>query len=211
MQSEADAEKEISAVNASNSNQQGFDSQSDTDASEDESDTDLTSHRSVVSEEDVSTPNERDQQLGTQNSWEISKEKDSSSLSTHQYGHFAASWLSKRGWAFSPNGIHGGALQSREIPATSHPVEDLATPSSRNQYDSDDIKKNSGSVILLPKLLRTTRMLLSAKNFFYSYDYNITARFGHSDKKFLKEPLGEALETTVGDYKFSFDCLISEY
>ena len=31
---------------------------------------------------------------------------------------------------------------------------------------------------LLPKLLRTTKMLLASRNFFFSYDYDITRRFG---------------------------------
>ena len=51
---------------------------------------------------------------------------------------------------------------------------------------------------LLPKLLRTTRMLLASKSFFFSYDMDITRRLGTQPRKASDLPLHKSVDPLVG-------------
>ena len=50
---------------------------------------------------------------------------------------------------------------------------------------------------LLPKLLRTTRMLLSSRSFFYSYDLDITRRLGGEIMRNPEIPLSKSVDPLV--------------
>ena len=50
---------------------------------------------------------------------------------------------------------------------------------------------------LLPKLLRTTRMLLSSRSFFYSYDLDITRRLGGEIMRNPEMPLSKSVDPLV--------------
>ena len=50
---------------------------------------------------------------------------------------------------------------------------------------------------LVPKLLRTTRMLLSSRSFFYSYDLDITRRLGGEIMKNPEIPLSKSVDPLV--------------
>ena len=47
---------------------------------------------------------------------------------------------------------------------------------------------------LVPKLLRTTRMLLSSRSFFFSYDFDITRRIGGDIVKNPEIPLSKSVD-----------------
>lgn len=47
---------------------------------------------------------------------------------------------------------------------------------------------------LLPKLLRTTRMLLSSRSFFFSYDFDVTRRVSGEIVKNLEIPLSKSVD-----------------
>ena len=50
---------------------------------------------------------------------------------------------------------------------------------------------------LVPKLLRTTRMLLSSRSFFYSYDLDITRRLGGEIVRNPEIPLSKSVDPLV--------------
>lgn len=50
---------------------------------------------------------------------------------------------------------------------------------------------------LVPKLLRTTRMLLSSRSFFYSYDLDITRRLGGENMRNAELPLSKSVDPLV--------------
>ncbi|KAI9827713.1 MAG: hypothetical protein M1832_004202 [Thelocarpon impressellum] len=111
------------------------------------------------------------------------------------YGRFAGRWFSKKGWNVEKRRLQGmsgedssevGDLRPDEIerkrsPGTSLSTEDTtardptdANESSRPERRSLDVQRESVTSTLLPKLLRTTKMLFGSQNFFFSYDCDIT-------------------------------------
>ncbi len=58
---------------------------------------------------------------------------------------------------------------------------------------------------LVPKLLRTTRMLLSSRSFFYSYDLDITRRLGGEIVKNPELPLSKSVDPLVSSSRFFGD------
>ncbi|KAI9849158.1 MAG: hypothetical protein M1837_005388 [Sclerophora amabilis] len=119
-----------------------------------------------------------------------------------QYGRFAERWFSKRGWSVERRRMQG--MSADEIKGANPPggdVQDKSTSDSAeagnvlqasdpNRAEGESTVKekeaesaagngdlnNDGNVTisLLPKLLRTTRILFRNNNFFFSYEYDIT-------------------------------------
>ena len=141
-----------------------------------------------------------------------------------QYGRFAERWFSKKGWGVDKRRMQGMStddlekIQSPTVPspettittdaATSAnaTVADISGPSQRGEQ-SEELPKNdglrtseTGNAIhtLLPKLLRTTRILLTCRSFFFSYDYDITRRFGSRKTKALELPFHKSVDLLVG-------------
>ncbi len=138
-----------------------------------------------------------------------------------QYGRFAERWFSKRGWSVEKRRIQGmsandpsspppesdtptreektgnleagfdGAHDSRPISkkSTTRPKEVLAEPESA---DAKDV-----AYTLMPKLLRTTKMLLASSSFFFSYDYDITRSFANQNHKGSDLPLSKTVDPLV--------------
>jgi hypothetical protein len=120
------------------------------------------------------------------------------------YGRFASQWLTKKGWGLpgmrAPSKVAETASeQSKTAHATS--VQQLSATSVKEETSlppTDDSRPeqarvsgspgqdNGGSfprekdiaIPLLPKLLRSTRLILSSRSFYFSYDFNITRRMG---------------------------------
>lgn len=122
-----------------------------------------------------------------------------------QYGRFAERWFSRKGWSTEHKKAQGMSTENREktdqntIPSDStYPVD--VEPSIKQTRSSDpgdssqDKTSNAERGVtaepvtplttdnvtnsLLPKLLRTTKMLLASKSFYFSYDIDITRRIG---------------------------------
>ncbi|KAI9753552.1 MAG: hypothetical protein M4579_005094 [Chaenotheca gracillima] len=122
------------------------------------------------------------------------------------YGRFAERWFSRRGWSVekrrmqgmsteesekdsdAPETVDGQTAPSEESPAEpadtakefEAPTEpdkasDVATAANKGD---EDTPKGGVTLSLLPKLLRTTKMLFGSRNFFFSYDYDITHSVG---------------------------------
>ena len=135
------------------------------------------------------------------------------------YGRFAGKWFSKKGWdvqnqksqglSNSPDLIRdlqpaiikeeklSGSAQSHihQQPASEQIPEDSTLEASAIS-DAPSI-----AVALLPKLLRTTRLLLNSQSFYYSYDHDLTRRLGSVENRDSDTPLYKKVDSQV----WSFD------
>ncbi|KAF2276871.1 SacI domain-containing protein [Westerdykella ornata] len=120
------------------------------------------------------------------------------------YGRFAERWFSKKGWSTESRRVQG--LSSEEDLATTNNqigVESsVPEESTRSVTDSNDNgiptsgenereavspeeipkalegQKDSTTMALLPKILRTTKLYFGSGNFFFSYDYDLSRGIG---------------------------------
>ena len=105
------------------------------------------------------------------------------------YGRFAQKWFSKKGWTAGQRRNLGMSVSESEIePALETsgsaraPVADSALKAEEvsSACNADQAKDSDFAENLLPKLLRTTRILFgSSRSFFFSYDYDITRSFAN--------------------------------
>lgn len=141
-----------------------------------------------------------------------------------QYGRFADRWFSRKGWSTEKRRIQGmstddvtksEAVQASEKVGTeigdSASKPDVTTSNTIDSYDGpsepmpDGGKPNTASSTsagnvtnsLLPKLLKTTKMMLGSRSFFFSYDYDITRRFGCQDSRTSDVPLHRKVDLLV--------------
>ncbi|KAL8833354.1 MAG: hypothetical protein Q9170_004307 [Blastenia crenularia] len=122
-----------------------------------------------------------------------------------QYGRFAERWFSRKGWTSERRRAQGmsaddaGKLEQnkravakddQEGPSRGCEMRDNIAP---NELSTTATMDNSPTVTvtstLLPKFLRTTKMLLASRSFFFSYDYDITRRLRDQKSKTSDLPL----------------------
>ncbi|KAL8806302.1 MAG: hypothetical protein Q9182_001449 [Xanthomendoza sp. 2 TL-2023] len=113
-----------------------------------------------------------------------------------QYGRFAERWFSRKGWTSERRKAQG--MSSDQEPSPSDRPETVSDSRVeegeplRPELPSPQTAILQGHDVtstLLPKLLRTTKMLFASKSFFYSYDYDITRRLGDQKGKATNLPL----------------------
>ncbi|KAF2183733.1 hypothetical protein K469DRAFT_667993 [Zopfia rhizophila CBS 207.26] len=116
------------------------------------------------------------------------------------YGRFAEKWFSKKGWTAQGRRMEGlsseedlvrkdmaknvdSTIPKKEEQQTSlsspedFPVMDKAIPEPVSPEEIPkalDGPKDSTTITLLPKILRTTKMYFASGNFFFSYDYDLS-------------------------------------
>lgn len=144
-----------------------------------------------------------------------------------QYGRFAERWFSRKGWTTEKQRAQGMSVDRAEKPRTSSGQETgLTEPqpkipstcpkldgaeSSERTFDLEKSKQVEKSDMpdspapnvtntLLPKLLRTTRMLLGSRSFFFSYELDITRRLGTKDNKGSEIPLHKSVDPLVSHW-----------
>ena len=127
-----------------------------------------------------------------------------------QYGRFAERWFSRKGWTaekrrmqgMSVDGIEEPGMSSGQATALNDPPSKSTSPGTTldgaknidqpsdpenpiiaDKSDTSDISPVNVTNTLLPKLLRTTRMLLGSRSFYFSYELDITRRLGTNDQK----------------------------
>ena len=138
-----------------------------------------------------------------------------------QYDNFASHWLSRRGWAVP--GLRA-ATDIRE-PQTNTPAQaaspssDTVQPSSETGMepggnraptieqeskespdlgpDSSETPAQTAALALLPKLLRSTRLILGSRSFYFAYDYDITRRLGVAKAGNVKSITAEVVDPLV--------------
>jgi len=137
------------------------------------------------------------------------------------YGRFASQWFSRRGWgvgnkragesstdqaAAAERGVEKS--QPRAAESTSEndsPPVVLEAPQHENaeaDAASPQISSNEAAGQMLPKILRTAKLLFISQSFYFSYDFNITKRFGSSSTDSLKTVSPEGFEPLVGESSF---------
>lgn len=130
-----------------------------------------------------------------------------------QYGRFAERWFSKKGWSverrrtlgLSADNIKEAGAADQRISDTAGKVEDQSNPVATDNKEQADLGKNaqpgSSSVAdtLIPKLLKTTKLLLSSNSFYFSHEYDITRRLGTDDANCNEVPFHESLDPLVCD------------
>jgi SacI homology domain len=119
-----------------------------------------------------------------------------------QYGRFASQWFSKKGWGLerSTTASLGPDASSRMVPENTKPVIGKTTtsnietsasewPTKDSSVKEKEVTRNAvdSTVALLPKILRSTKMILSSKSFYFSYDINITRRLSSSGLSDLED------------------------
>ena len=137
-----------------------------------------------------------------------------------QYGRFAERWFSRKGWKTEGRRAQGMSTEAQEKEQTQKPLklEDTRPASSVVGMEGEtvSIKENERvhdilevkaeregkqedhiTDTLLPKLLRTAKMLLSSRSFFFSYDYDITRRNGTQVNKTGDLPLYKSVDPLV--------------
>lgn len=141
-----------------------------------------------------------------------------------QYGRFAERWFSKKGWdierrkdlgmSVNDDGNASSsvmlAVDTREL---SHVNRGKQTSSENDIFHVESSTEPGGAtalmnkantlvtrdvaVTLLPKLLQTSKLLLSSRSFFFSYNCDITRRLGGSDGVKSDIPLHKAVDPLV--------------
>lgn len=121
-----------------------------------------------------------------------------------QYGRFAESWFSKKGWTVEKKrlqGMSGDAGSSgdrtRSPADNTSPIKADDSPTEQSNAETVVKEQSTVAIALLPKLLRTTRMLLGSKSFFFSYDLDITRRLGTQTSKSIELPLSKLVDPLV--------------
>ena len=140
-----------------------------------------------------------------------------------QYGRFAERWFSRKGWSTEKKRTQGmsadaigkfqvdGGNDDNEKPgptksytsAISQGVSGLLSSRkeladySSDKYQSNPSNPNDVTVTLLPKLLRTTKMLFGSRSFFFSYDYDLTRRLGSQEVKSPEIPMHKIVDPLV--------------
>lgn len=141
-----------------------------------------------------------------------------------QYGRFAQRWFSKKGWSserrrdlgMSANGegsARSPVMLAVDTSELSH-VNRAKKTSSENKiapFESNTESEVGASLMneantmvtrdvantLLPKLLQTSKLLLSSRSFFFSYSYDITRRLGGSEGVKSDIPLHKSVDPLV--------------
>ena len=136
-----------------------------------------------------------------------------------QYGRFAERWFSRKGWTSERRRAQGMSADQEEksedsqvgeqaisnqvdIDHQSLPKEDDTQPIMTSYQASKDgpaVASTTKDVTssLVPRLLRTTKMLFASHSFFFSYDYDITRRLGDQKTKSADLPLHRNVDPLV--------------
>lgn len=115
------------------------------------------------------------------------------------FGKFASQWLSRQKWPASKASANQDTTESTEPKPASKDdplLEDLAkSKESKQSGEAEDPKllvkpaaSSSTTSNLLPRILKTTKMIFTSGSYFFSYDIDLTRRFEHL------EPANRALD-----------------
>ena len=223
LSSRADATKAIDQTNESLKKEQvtSGDRSAETDTSEDEND----HEDNAQSEHDDPTVPSTPDKINTTPGEESGVPRRNTSVAEDvigkkgQYGRFAERWFSRKGWSMDRKRMQGMSAddQGKDKPvalpdskssnSSSGAVVksmlnvDEALPN-KDQTPKDQLenKHSEGSNVtdtLLPKLLRTTKLLLCSNSFYFSYDYDISRRWGTQETRNTDLPLFKSFDSTV--------------
>ncbi|KAH0543236.1 hypothetical protein FGG08_002400 [Glutinoglossum americanum] len=135
------------------------------------------------------------------------------------YGRFAEKWFSRKGWDMEKMRMQGmsteDGVKGEELPVKkgdaalikSVDIDRPVRPLGSEGQNKEQVMPEAGGVgrppdgaasTLLPKLLRTTKLLLgSSRGFFYSYDHDITRNLESQDPNVSGIPLYKVADPLV--------------
>ena len=131
------------------------------------------------------------------------------------YGQFASQWFSRRGWGLGNK--RTGKVSTDQVPSTQpedqKSLSAMAASVSQEEHaplisealqqeeDGDPVLAQQSSygaaTEMLPKILRTVKLLFTSQSFYFSYEFNITRRFGSSSITSLKTVSPEGFDQSV--------------
>lgn len=131
-----------------------------------------------------------------------------------QYGRFASQWFSRRGWGLGSKPTEETSTQA--VPTTNREDQELALEAvgtTAEGGDSPIVSKAShhhdvkampvqhsiegAAVEMLPKILRTAKLLFTSQSFYFSYEFDISRRLGSSSIALLKSVSPDGFEQQV--------------
>jgi SacI homology domain len=137
------------------------------------------------------------------------------------YGRFASQWFSRRGCGVGnkhagENSIDLAAPAESEVKkphkqtaesTSEHDPSPLVLEALQHENSEADAalpqrSPNEAANQMLPKILRTTKLLFISQSFYFSYDFNITKRFGSASVDSLKSVSPEGFEQLVSESLF---------
>jgi SacI homology domain len=191
-------EDDVAASTSEESGNESFDERSIEDPSEPQTPTHERLHKAAQSESTTNVVQDVIQRKG--------------------YGQFASQWFSRRGWGVGNKPAGGSSTdlataaekkveksQPRAAESTLEndpPLVVLEAPQQDNsEADTASPQRSSNEAAgqMLPKILRTAKLLFISQSFYFSYDFNITKRFGSSSMDSLNSVSPEGFEPLVGE------------
>ena len=113
-----------------------------------------------------------------------------------QYGRFAEKWFSRKGWSVERRRVQGMSVDEQESSFST--LGDRSIDRAAGSLPAEEFPyRTPKTYSLLPKLLRTTKLLFSSQSFFFSYDLDITRRVGSPPPKGSDLPLIMAVDPLV--------------
>jgi len=168
------------------------------------------SDSSVGDTEDQSSNDTKSAQLGTTPADDVGpyQGKNPSSTSVAEdvatrnvsFGNFASQWLSRQKWPASTLSANKTVIDSSE-PKPASKDDDLpkdlagvehSTGTESKVPGTSQGSKYSTTINLLPRILKTTKMIFTSGSYFFSYDINLTKRMedlGPADQPFKHKDL----------------------
>lgn len=226
LSSQTDAENAVAQTKESLKKQSEDGKVGDSDSSDDEDDHSINVHDDSHEDDNLTHPTTPEPAIDSRPDTPKAAHKRSTSIAEDvigrkgQYGRFADRWFSKKGWSVEKRRMQGmsadDVTKSRPIHDSGEdggpaPVPDVNAyntiyshedpsglllkgqkPNTASSTSADDVTNS-----LLPKLLKTTKMMLSSRSFFFSYDCDITRRIGHQDGRSSDIPLHKKVDHLV--------------
>ena len=139
-----------------------------------------------------------------------------------QYGRYASQWFSRKGWGLGNKRIE--TTSTTQAPKTDTKSQsgrsdnvDMSSQEAFPAANSEAVPQQTGeeeavavqnssheaAMQMLPKILRTTKLLLTSQSFYFSYDFNLTKRLGRSLVGSIRSVSPENVEQQV---RASFTC-----
>ena len=125
------------------------------------------------------------------------------------YGRFTERWFSKNGWSVERRKNQGMSADASDpakireaIPEKGGSGADEKAPASPRTLKALKLPlERSPSIVatLVPKLLRTSRLLLNSQSFYFSYDHDITRRIGSPSGRGGDISLHKRVDPLVGN------------
>ncbi|CAI7566787.1 unnamed protein product [Penicillium bialowiezense] len=121
-----------------------------------------------------------------------------------RFGRFAANWLSRKNLGLPQPGALGQDAPESPVEEPPSPSDDTVTdakdeagtetPASDAGVQSEDHPKSAQAADLLPKLLRYTKLLFASRNFFFTYDYDLTRSLNTQEARKDQLPLHKVVD-----------------